>query len=69
MALYLLIKEHKHGSGEIIGPLPPGSSPSDYEEIWAKQAARWTLNGEPPAHSWMAHEGDIVSAMIASARL
>ena len=67
MPRFILIKEHKHGSCEIIKTNLPGNT---VIELYQKREARWSVSGNPPAITWkVANATDFIEAMIESASL
>ena len=67
MPRFILIKEHKHGSCEIIKTNLPGNT---VIELYQKRESRWSVNGNPRAITWkVANSDNFIDAMIESAAL
>ena len=67
--MMIIIKEHKHGSVEILDTLP-GMTAGETVEAWQKATIHYAVHGTLPAVTWkVAEHGTLVDAMIESARL
>ena len=65
MRLYLVLKVNKEYGTEVIAI----SRPEQAQELVSKKQQLLKEQGKPAGISWQLHEGDFISAMVASARL
>ena len=66
----ILIKEHKHGSVEMIRNIPDSMNCSAIVEAWCKKTIHYQVHGTLPAITWkVAESNDLVKCMVEGARL
>ena len=67
MSRHLLIVVHDRNQTAEVITLPPGTPASTAAEVYMRAYAKRHL--ATPGHSWQAHDGDLVSALVGLARL
>ena len=66
----ILIREHKHGSIEMIRNVPDNVSATAVVEAWSKRTFHYLIYKKRPAITWkVAENNDIVAVMIEASKL
>jgi len=66
----IMIREHKHGSVEMIHGVPDHVAAGSLVDAWCRKTIHYQVHGTLPAITWkVAESNDPVACLIESSRL